>query len=66
MVSKGKNVAGFQAETRTRNQKASKEPKKHLLCWPLTFASVSLQNDFLGSDCLADSRPHEKFPGEKI
>lgn len=49
MVSTGKNVVGFQAETRTRNQKASKEPKKHLLCWPLTFASVSSQNDFLGS-----------------
>ena len=24
-------------------------PKKHILCWPLTFASVSLQNEFLAS-----------------
>lgn len=40
MVSTGKNVGGSQVETRTRNQKASKEPRNHTLFWPLIFASL--------------------------
>ena len=37
MVSIGKNVAGSQEEIRSGNQKASKEPKKHIFFWPFNL-----------------------------